>query len=99
MDDLIYKYIAHKFGEVVHIELVDCQPLQGGHVSSEVQLLKIRVVLEDGVTSYFSMVKKRTWSNETLAMSALQQVSAAATALPEMIAYGEDAEGEWCITP
>lgn len=85
------------------VERFTTHPLTGGAVSGLVERFTLHVVDVPGAgggrAQDIQVVRKRAFPHETAGLRAAQVLRPAATAVPELIAFGEDAEGMWLITP
>jgi aminoglycoside phosphotransferase len=91
-------WIERQFGVGASADVVDRLPVVGGYSSSLVERLELLVRLPDGGTDKLAVLRKRATDAEVAALRALAEVTGA-TALPQLLAAGTDADGRWVMTP
>ncbi|WP_170321377.1 phosphotransferase [Acrocarpospora pleiomorpha] len=81
------------------VERCTVRPLSGGSVSGSVELITLHMVGAGSATREVQMVRKRAFPHEVAGLAAAQEIRRNATAIPELIASGDDHDGPWLIIP
>jgi fructosamine-3-kinase len=84
------------------IEHCTVHPLPGGAVSGLVERITLHLAAAPGggrCMQEVQVVRKRALTHEAAGLGAAQVIRPAASAIPELITWGEDEEGAWLISP
>ena len=95
----VARWAAQRTGQAVGIQVMGRARLAGGEVSDSVQRLELAVHVSDGAILSESLVLKRTWAWELVALRALAGIPGVTAAVPVLIDGGVDDEGAWALLP